>query len=92
MQASESLVVAFAVDRDVFLVPFFELGHGRLDVFHAPIRAHLGGGNVGMETSAVPIAGDRLGCKGNRSAEFFGDPVKQPARHPEVIAHYTPIS
>jgi len=51
------------VGPDVPLVALGQLGHRLLDVPDATILAHRLRGHVGVGTSAVPVAGHRLGIQ-----------------------------
>lgn len=86
MSTSHALVVALSVNLDVFDVALFEFLHCSFDMLHTTLRTHLSGGNVGVETSAIPVAGDGLRLKRDLCAEFFGNSVQEPARHPELVA------
>lgn len=72
MLARHAQLVALAVNLHVEIVPLGELFHGSLDVLHASVLTHLLAGNVGVETGAVPVAGDRFGAEGDFDAEFLG--------------------
>lgn len=53
--ASQAHSVVVTVDSNVLLVAFGELLNGLVDVVHTARRTHLLGGNVGVETRAVPV-------------------------------------
>ena len=92
MQTSHPLGIALAIDGDVLHVALLKLAHGSLNSLHATIFAHFSGGDVGVETGAVPVTWDRFGGKGDLNAIFFSDTVEEEARHPELIAHCREIS
>ena len=85
--AGEALLIALTVDGNVVEVTGLELLHGGLDVLDATLSAHLLGGDVGVQTGAVPVAGDGLGSEGDLDTELFRDAVEDVTRHPELVAH-----
>jgi hypothetical protein len=85
--ARHAQVVVLAVDAHVLLLAARELLHGGLDGLHAALRAGLLGGDVGVQTGTVPVAGDGLGGEGHLGTELLSDAVENEARHPELIAH-----
>lgn len=87
MLAGHAKLVVLAVDGHVLLLAAGELLHGLLDGLHAALGASLLGGDVGVETSAVPVAGDGLGGEGDLGAKLLSDAVEDEARHPELVAH-----
>lgn len=87
MAASETLLVALAVDGNVLLVTALELLDGSLNVLHATLNTHLLGGEVGVETGTVPVTGDGLGLNGDLGAELLGNAGQEEASEPEVVAH-----
>jgi len=79
--------IALAVYLHVVGVAGFELGHCVLDGFDAAVFAHGFGGAVGVQTGAIPVAGDGLGCEGDFDAELLGDAVQEKAGYPHLVAH-----
>jgi hypothetical protein len=69
----ETLLVTFAVDGDVLLVTAFKLLDGGFDGLHAALGAHLLGGEVGVQTGTVPLAGNGLGVERDLGAELLGN-------------------
>ena len=92
MTAGETLVVALAVDGDVLLVAGLELLDGILDVLHATLLAHVLGGEVGVEASAVPVTGDGLGVEGDLGAELLRHAVEEETSEPEVVTHLNAVA
>lgn len=87
MTASEAERVVLAIDGNVLLVAALELLDGGLDVLHAALDAHLLGGEVGVQTGAIPVAGNGLGVEGDLGAKLLRDAGEEEARHPEVVTH-----
>lgn len=87
MCTSHAVGIAFTVDLDVLSMALLKLLHRLFNVFHATFFTHLLGGDVGVETSAVPVTRDGLGSEGDLGAEFFGNTVEKPSRNPELITH-----
>jgi hypothetical protein len=85
--AGQTRVITFTVDLDVLNMSALKFLHGIFDVFHTTVSTHLGGGDIGMETGTIPVAGNGLRGEGDSGAEFFSDTVEQEARHPELITH-----
>jgi hypothetical protein len=85
--AGHAQLVVLAVDGHVLLLAGGELLHGLLDGLHAALSTRLLGGHVGVQTSAVPVAGDGLGREGDLGAELLGNAVEDEARHPKLVAH-----
>lgn len=85
--AGETFLVALAVHGNVLDVARLELLHGRLDGLHAAVGTGASGRHVGVQTRAVPVAGDRLGVERDLGAKLFGDTVQQETRNPQVVAH-----
>lgn len=48
---------------------------------------HLLGREVGVETSTVPVARNRLGVDGDLGAELLGNAVQKESGKPEVVTH-----
>lgn len=86
VSASQSLVVALAVDVDVLLMSLAKLLDGRLDDLHATFLSHGLGRVVEMAASAVPVARDGLGLEANLDSVLLGNSVEQIPGHPEVVA------
>lgn len=78
--------VVLAVDLHVLDLARRQLLHGRLDVLHAAVRARLLGGDVCVQTGAVPVAWNGLGRKGHLRAKFLGNALQDESRHPELVA------
>lgn len=87
MLAGHAELVVLAVDGHVLFLAAGELLHGGLDGLHAALGTGLLGGDVGVETSAVPVAGDGLGGEGDLGTELLGNAVEDEAGHPELVAH-----
>lgn len=87
MRARHAGLVALAVDNHVLLVAARESLHGLFHDLHAAVFTHRLGGDVGVETRAVPVTGDGLGVEGDLDAEFLGDAVEEETGHPELVAH-----
>ncbi len=85
MLAGHAELVVLAVDGHVFGLAGGELLHGGFDGLHATLGASLLGGDVGVETSSVPVTGNGLGRKGNLGTEFLSDAVEEETRHPELV-------
>lgn len=85
--AGHAELVVLAVDGHVLGLAGGELLHGSLDGLHAALLTGLLGGDVGVETSTVPIAGDGLGSEGDLGTELLSNAVKNEAGHPELVAH-----
>jgi hypothetical protein len=85
--ASETLFVLLAVDGDVIGVAGLELLDGGLDMRHTTLDTHLLGGEVRVETSAIPVALHGLGMYGYLGTEVFGDAVEDKPGNPELITH-----
>ena len=75
------------VDGNVFHVAALELLDSSLDVLHATLDTHLLGGEVAVETSAVPVTGNGLRVDGDLGTEVLSDTAEQVAGHPEVVTH-----
>lgn len=73
MPASKAGLVTLAVDGNVLVVAGRKLLDSSLDVLHATLLAHLLRAEVGVETSAVPVAGDGLGLERNLGAELLSN-------------------
>jgi len=85
--AGETELVVRTVDGDVLLMAFGELLEGSFNVLHATFLTHQLGGDIGVETRAVPVTWDGLGVEGDLDAEFFGDTVEEVTSGPEVVSH-----
>lgn len=85
--AGETEFVIGTVDGDVLLMTLRELLKSSLDELHATWLTHLLGGDVGVETRAVPVTWDWLGVEGDLDAEFFSDTVEEVTGSPEVVTH-----
>ena len=85
--AGHAQLVVLAIDGHVLLLAGRELLHSGLDGLHAALLAGLLGGDVGVQTSAVPVARDGLGREGYLGAELLGNTVQDEARHPQLITH-----
>ena len=88
VRTSHPCLVTLTVDLHVLLVAGRELLHSCLNGLHSTIFTHLGGRDVGVQTSTVPVAGDWLWCEGDLGAELFGDTVEDKSGHPKLVAHY----
>lgn len=86
VSAGQTGLVALTVDGDVLEVAGLELLHGGLDDLDTALLAHGLGGDVGVKTGTVPVAGDRLGVEGDDGAELFGDAVEKETGHPELVS------
>lgn len=80
-------LVVFTVDGDVFEMLLRQLFDGILDGLHSSGLAHGLGRVVGVATSAVPLALERLGMEGDLDTPLFGDTDEEEASHPEVVTH-----
>jgi hypothetical protein len=73
-------------------VAALELLDGGLNVLHATLLAHLLGGEVGVQTSTVPVTGHGLGLDRDLGAELLGDTIQQEAGQPEVVTHLNTLA
>lgn len=55
------------------LVTTLQLLNSSLDVLHSTLLAHLLGGEVGVQTSTVPVTGDGLRSQRDASTEDLGN-------------------
>lgn len=85
--AGETELVVLAVLLDALEVVGLKLLDGSLDVGHAALDTHLLGGEVGVQTGTVPVAGDGLGVPRDLGAEVLGDAGKEEASDPELVTH-----
>lgn len=69
------------------LVARLQLLDGCLNVLHATLLSHLLCGEVGVQTSTVPVTGHGLGCHGDAGAENLSDAVEQETGNPELVTH-----
>ena len=70
----------------MMFVSQLQLADSLLDGFDAAFQPHGGGGDVGVASGAIPIAGDRLRVERGDDAEILADAVEEEARHPQVVA------
>lgn len=68
-------------------VTCLELLDRGLNDLHATLGTHLLGGEVGVETSTVPVTGHGLGVPGDLGTEVLGNTGKQETSQPQVVTH-----
>lgn len=85
MGTGHTEVVVLTVDLHVLLVAGTELLHGSLNGLVSAFFTRGRGGDVGVESSTVPVTWDGLGGEGDLDAEFFGNTVENESRHPELV-------
>ena len=85
--ASQAHGVVLTIHSDVLLVARLKLLDRCLDVLHAAGLAHRQAGEVAVQASSVPVAGNRLGVEGDLGTELLSDAVQQEACAPEVVTH-----
>lgn len=90
--AGQTHGVVLAVHGDMLLVAALELLDRGLDVLHATGLAHRLAGEVAVQTSSVPVAGDGLGVERDLGTELLGDAVEEETCAPEVVTHWISIS
>ena len=92
VSACHACFIALAVDCNMFQMTLLKLVHYRFDGLETTIKTHILGGDVGMETGAVPVTWDWLGVESDDNAEFFCNTVKQEAGHPEFVTNCMNVS
>lgn len=85
--SGKTLFIVSTVDGNVFLMALAELLDGSFDVGHSTFDTHLLGGDVGVESRAVPVSWNWLGVERNLDAEFFGNTVEEVTSDPKMITH-----
>mmetsp|Transcript_19067 Transcript_19067/g.35941 ORF Transcript_19067/g.35941 Transcript_19067/m.35941 type:complete len:383 (+) Transcript_19067:143-1291(+) len=86
--AGKTLLVVLTVGGNVLLMVLLELGHHGFDDLHAALGTGALGGEVGVASSAVPVALlDRL--RGERAADVvvLAAAEHEVTREPEVVTH-----
>lgn len=86
MLASHAQLVVGAVDGHVLGLAGREFLHGGLNGLHATLSTSLLGGNVGVQTGAVPVTRNGLGGKSDLGTKLLGNAVEDKARNPELVA------
>lgn len=85
--AGQTKLVVLTVLLDTLGVVRLEGLDSLLDVLHATLGTHVLGGEVGVQTRAVPWALDGLGVQGDLDAELLSDAGKEETGHPELVTH-----
>jgi hypothetical protein len=75
--AGQTVSIALAIHFDVLDLAGFEFLHGRFDVLHAALLAHIFRRDVGVQPGAVPVSWDGLRSEGDHCAKLFGDAVEE---------------
>lgn len=87
MATGETHVIVFTIDSNVLVVPVAELLNGRLNILHSSRFSHGLGGVVGVATSAVPVAGERLGVERDLDGPLLSNADEEVASHPKMVTH-----
>jgi hypothetical protein len=88
--ASQAKVVTLTVDGNVLLVPALKLLDGSLNELHATLLAHLLGGEVGVQTGAVPAGLELKHNKAGVSRVGSGGTGVPPSTPPSYATHAGP--
>ena len=84
--------VVLAVDGNVLLVASLELLDGGLDVLHSTWLAHIGRGEVGVETSSVPVAWDWLRVEGDLGSKLLSNAAEEETGEPKLVTHLDTVT
>jgi hypothetical protein len=87
VSTSETKIVVFSVNCNVFRVLEAELFDGGLDGFDPARLPHLFGAVIAVAAGSVPVSFKWLRMEGDLDTPLFSDANKQIASHPEVITH-----
>jgi hypothetical protein len=85
--SSETHVVVFSVDCDVFIVLLGEFFDSSLDDLHTTLSTHGSGTEVGVASSTVPVTGQGLGMERDLDTPLLGKTDEEVAGHPEMVTH-----
>jgi hypothetical protein len=83
----ETEIIVVSIYGDMFIVPVGKFLNGFFDVLHTSKFPHSLGGKVGVATSTIPLALERLGVEGDLDTPLLGNTNKKISGHPEVITH-----
>ena len=85
VEAGEAEVVVRAVNGDVLLAVFLELGHEGEEVFLAAFLAEIFGGEVRVHAGAVPVALERFAVILDIDTVFLAKALEQVAGDPDLV-------
>ena len=88
----ETHVIVLSVDSDVLVVLLSKFFDSSLDVLHTTLDTHGKGTEVGVASSTVPVAGQRLGVEGDLDTPLLGETNEEVAGHPEVVTHLNTLT
>lgn len=88
MSTSQSLIIVFTVDLDVFGMSLAELLNGSFDGLHTTFLSHRFGRKVGVASSSVPVTWDGLGVERDLDSPFLGDSDEQVSSNDKVVTHF----
>ena len=83
----QAQIVVLSVNSNVLVVSLAQLLNGCFDCLHASGLTHRLCAVVGVATSTVPFALERLGMERNLDAPLLSNAGEEVASHPEVVTH-----
>jgi hypothetical protein len=85
--AGQPLLIILSVNSNMLIVALRQLLYGLVYGLNAARLTHLLGGIVGVATSTIPVALERLRVEGDLGTPLLCDADKEVAGYPELVPH-----